>query len=57
MALGVQSVTPHAAQNNTSRRSAINGRTTAHEGYLISQKKRKLVEEIFAWLKSAGLMR
>ena len=47
-------VTPHVAQNNKHRRSAIDQRTTRHPGYLISQKKRKRVEEIFGWLKTVG---
>jgi transposase len=50
-------VTPHVAQNTTNRSSAIDERTTRHEGYAISQRKRKLVEEIFGWLKTIGLMR
>ncbi len=50
-------VTPHVAQNNTNRSSAIDLRTTRHVGYDISQRKRKLVEEIFGWLKTIGLMR
>ena len=50
-------VTPHVAQNNTHRRSAIDQRTTRHPGYLISQKKRKRVEEIFGWLKTVGGLR
>jgi len=50
-------VTPHVAQNNTKRRSAIDGRTTRHAGYQISQQKRKRIEEIFGWLKSVGLLR
>jgi transposase len=50
-------VTPHVAQNNTSRKSAIDGRTTRHEGYQISQQKRKRIEEIFGWLKTIGLLR
>ena len=50
-------VTPHVAQNNTNRRSAIDGRTTRHAGYAVSQIKRKRVEEIFGWLKTVGLMR
>jgi hypothetical protein len=33
-------VTPHVAQNTTSRRSAIDGRTTRHAGYETSQQKR-----------------
>jgi transposase len=50
-------VTPHVAQNDTHRRSAIDKRTTRHQGYLISQKKRKRVEEVFGWLKTVGGMR
>ena len=50
-------VTPHVAQNNKRRRSAIDQRTTRHPGYLISQKKRKRVEEIFGWLKTVGGLR
>jgi transposase len=50
-------VTPHVAQNNTRRKSAIDGRTTRHEGYQISQRKRKRIEEIFGWLKTVGLLR
>jgi hypothetical protein len=50
-------VTPHVAQNNTNRRSAIDGRTTRHPGYQISQRRRKRIEEIFGWLKSIGLLR
>jgi len=37
--------------------SATDGRTTRHEGYQISQKVRKRVEEIFGWLKTVGLQR
>jgi transposase len=47
-------VTPHVAQNTSGRRSAIDGRTTRHPGYAISQRLRKRVEEIFGWLKSVG---
>jgi transposase len=50
-------VTPHVAQNNKSRSSAIDERTTRHTGYDISQRKRKLVEEFFGWMKTVGLMR
>jgi hypothetical protein len=49
--------TPHVAQNNKGRKSAIDGRTTRHEGYAISQQKRKRVEEIFGWMKTVGGMR
>jgi hypothetical protein len=47
-------VSPHVAQNTTHRRSAIDGRTTRHCGYEISQQKRKLVEEPFGWGKTIG---
>ena len=50
-------VTPHVAQHTTGRSSAIDGRTTRHLGYAVSQRKRKCVEEIFGWLKTVGLMR
>jgi transposase len=49
-------VTPHVAQNQRNRRSAIDGRTTRHPGYAISQTKRKRVEEIFGWGKTIGLL-
>jgi hypothetical protein len=49
--------TPHVAQNNKGRQSAIDGRTTRHAGYGISQQKRKRVEEIFGWMKTVGGMR
>jgi transposase len=48
-------VTPHVTQNQTSRRrSAIDGRTTRHAGYAVSQRIRKRVEEIFGWMKTVG---
>ncbi len=50
-------VTPHIAQNDTNRRSAIDTRTTRHTGYDISQRKRKRVEEVFGWGKVVGTMR
>jgi transposase len=50
-------VTPHVAQNTTGRHSAIDGRTTRHPGYAISQRFRKRVEESIGWLKTIGLMR
>jgi len=50
-------VTPHVAQNTTKRSSAVDHRTTRHPGYEISQRKRKLIEEIFGWVKTIGLMR
>ena len=56
-ALRALEVTPHVAQNTSKRSSAIDGRTTRHAGYQVSQQKRKLVEEIFGWLKTVGLLR
>lgn len=50
-------ITPHVAQNDTNRRSAIDQRTTQHEGYSISQRKRKRIEEVFGWMKTVGLLR
>lgn len=51
-------VTPHVAQNiNRPGGSAIDGRTSRHEGYAISQKTRKRVEEPFGWGKTVGLIR
>src|SRR6266542_6414257 len=47
-------VTPHVTQNTSGRRSAIDGRTTRHEGYQVSQRIRKRVEEIFGWMKTVG---
>ena len=44
--------TPHFAQNTSNRRSAIDGRTTRHAGYAVSQRKR--VEEPFGWVKTVG---
>ena len=37
--------TPHVVQSTTGRRSAVDGRTTRHPGYLVSQRQRKLVEQ------------
>jgi transposase len=58
-ALRRRRITPHVAAN-TERRggSAVDGRTTRHVGYGISQRVRKRVEEIFGWLKTvAGVRR
>ena len=55
-ALRDRAVTPHVAQNTNGRRSAIDGRTTRHPGYAVSQRIRKRVEEAFGWAKTvAGL--
>ena len=50
-------VTPHVAQNTTNRRSAIDGRTTRHPGYVASQRIRKRIEEAFGWIKEIALQR
>ena len=51
----VLEVTPHVAQK--ARWSAIDGRTTRHVGYHVSQRKRKLVEQVFGWMKTVGGLR
>lgn len=48
-------ITPHVAQR--AKGSAIDNRTTRHEGYAVSQRKRKRVEEIFGWMKTVGWLR
>ncbi len=51
-------VVPHVAHNLARRGgSAIDGRTTRHAGYALSQRKRKRIEECFGWLKTIALMR
>ncbi|MGA8258905.1 MAG: IS5 family transposase, partial [Arenicellales bacterium] len=49
--------TPHVAQNDTHRSSAIDGRTTTHDGYTVSQRIRKRIEEAFGWGKAIGPLR
>ena len=51
-------ITPHVARNdNRNGGSAIDGRTSRHAGYAISQRSRKRVEEPFGWGKTIGLIR
>jgi len=45
-------VTAHVAQNTSGRSSAIDGRTTRHGGYAVSQRIRKRIEEAFGWIKT-----
>jgi transposase len=45
-------VTPHVTQNTSGRRSTIDGRTTRHGGYAVSQRIRKRIEEAFGWIKT-----
>ena len=52
----IMNVTAHVAQNNKRRGgSAIDARTSRHEGYKTSMKIRKRVEEPFGWGKLSGL--
>src|ERR1700675_4197377 len=46
--------TPHVAQNANGRSSSIDGRTTRHAGYAISQRIRKRIEEAFGWIKTVA---
>jgi predicted transcriptional regulator len=61
--LRASNVTPHVTQNDSvtktgrSRESAIDGRTTRHEGYGMSQSRRAMIECIFGWGKQHGTMR
>jgi len=61
--LRASNVTPHVTQNNgvtktgKSRQSAIDARTTRHEGYGMSQSRRAMIECIFGWGKQHGTMR
>ena len=53
-----RNVTPHVSQNtNRPGGSAIDGRTTRHAGYQVSQRKRKRIEEVFGWLKTVAMLR
>jgi transposase len=56
-ALREMNVTPHLAQNDRNRKSAIDGRTTRHTGYQTSQSKRYWVEKPFGWMKTVGSLR
>ena len=50
-------VRPHIARIDKRNTPGLDGRTTRTEGYRISQRKRKRVEEIFGWLKTVGGLR
>jgi len=48
-------VTPHVAQTSDyRRRSAVDRRTVRHPGYVVSQRIRKRIEEVFGWIKTVG---
>ena len=50
--------TPHVARNTRrSGGSAIDGRTTCHHGYALSQRRRKCIEQCFGWGKTIGPIR
>lgn len=56
-ALRERKITPHVARNDSRRASAIDGRTTRHPGYRMSQRFRKRIEECFGWAKTIGGLR
>lgn len=59
-ALRARSITPHIAINGSVsklgkvRKTSVDGRTTRHSGYVISQRVRKRIEEAFGWAKPIG---
>jgi transposase len=55
--LRARSVVPHIARIEGRHTPGLDGRTTRHESYVISQRKRKRVEEIFGWMKTVGGLR
>ena len=56
-ALQEMNVLPHVAQNKSGRQSAVPDVIADSEGYAISQRKRKLIEQGFGWAKTVGHMR
>jgi transposase len=54
-AVRARGITPHVAQK--AKYSAIDARTTRHDGYATSQQRRKLVEQVFGWMKTVGGLR
>lgn len=50
-------VTPHVAQNKSGRKSAVPDAIAQSEGYVLSQRKRKLIEQGFGWAKTVGGIR
>jgi IS5 family transposase len=50
----VRRTTPHVAHK---KHSAIDARTTRHEGYGVSQTVRKRIEQVFGWFKTVGELR
>ena len=56
-ALEANHIVPHIARNTNGRRSAVPGEVATTPGYAVSQRRRKLVEEPFGWLKTVGQSR
>lgn len=56
-ALKRKGIKPHIARNTTNRKSAVHHRTAASAGYAVSQRKRKLIEQTFGWIKTVGGLR
>ena len=54
-AVRARGIAPHVARK--AMQSAIDQRTTRHHGYVISQLRRKLVEQAFGWMKTVGGLR
>lgn len=50
-----RNLVPHVAQKT--KYSALDERTTRHEGYRVSQRKRKRIEEVWGWAKVFGGLR
>ena len=50
-------IAPHIAMIDGRKTPGLDGRTTRHAGYTLSQRKRKRVEEIFGWMKAYGGLR
>lgn len=50
-------IAPHIACRGNRRTPGLDGRTTRHDSYAVSQRKRKRIEEIFGWLKTVGGLR
>ena len=50
-------IRPHIAQIEGRKTPGLDGRTTRHASYWVSQRKRKRIEEIFGWMKAYGGLR
>jgi transposase len=52
-----RAIAPHIARIDGRSTPGLDGRTTRHDSYLVSQRKRRRVEEIFGWMKAIGGLR